>query len=123
MSGGQRRWVLLVDDEHGALYSLADVLKAEGLPTLLAPSLSAAKQMLEIDEPRIGVVFADLVLLDGTGLELAAWVDEHRPELVVLFTSAYTDPELIRRVRDEGRPFFPKPLDLPRLIEALKPHL
>lgn len=110
--------VLLVDDQPGALATLADILLAEGFLPRLASSVATARAILDVAPVAVGVF--DLVLSDGDGLELARWVWQRQPGLPILFTSAYTDLELIRKVVDSGLLFFPKPLDLPQLLGELR---
>lgn len=114
----ENRWVLVVDDEPDALGTLGDILLEHGFLPRVADSLSSAKAVL--DSGSVGAVLLDLVLRDGNGVQLADWIWERHPELPVLFTSAYTSFELVEEVLRRGLPFFPKPMDLPRLLRTLE---
>lgn len=121
MSPVPRRWVLLVDDDPHALETLADVLLVEGIRSRVAGSLAAALDAIEAEAP--GAILVDLVLEDGTGLELAARVRARHPQTPIFYTSAYTDMDLVDRVIRSGESFFPKPIQLRNLLAALKDHL
>lgn len=121
MTPSADRWVLLVDDEEGALTTLADVLLDAGFLPRVADSLETAKAI--IDSAPIGVIVVDLVLGDGTGVQLAEWLRQHHPQIPILFMSAYTDLGLVEEVLERREPFFPKPLDLPRLLGELHTRL
>ncbi len=58
----------------------------------LAPSLAAARERLHVPD-RYEVALVDLHLLDGSGLELLAWVRECQLPLAVVMLTGVGDPE------------------------------
>ena len=76
----------------------------------------------EFLENRPDVVITDYELPDGNGLELLAWIRENQDEheLTVMLVSAHRDRLRLRRAATAcGAMFFPKPLDLRALHEAI----
>lgn len=118
MRGQSGHWVMVVDDEPGALSTLADVLLGQGYRPRVVSSVTMAKAVLE-EEEESGPMIVDLALGDGDGIQLAEWVWARHPDTPILFVSAYTRLELVDRIKERGLPFFPKPMDLPRLLSAL----
>lgn len=121
MEARSERWVLLVDDELGALHTLADVLLHEGFQPRVVSSVAMAKAVLETGAA--GALVVDLSLGDGNGVELAQWAWSRYPDLPILFTSAYTDLELVDYVVRRGLPFFSKPMNLASLLSTLEAML
>ncbi|WP_426702019.1 response regulator [Rhodanobacter sp. Col0626] len=58
-----------------------------------AGSIAAAKAHL--DENAGGTALVDIGLPDGNGIELIAWLHEHRPQLTIVVISAYGDEETV----------------------------
>ncbi len=65
--------VLLVNEKTDILDEVAAVLRRRGLPVVVSTSVAQARWQLA-QQPGIGVVVADISLLQGEGLELAAQV-------------------------------------------------
>jgi DNA-binding NtrC family response regulator len=65
--------VLLVNEKTDILDEVAALLRRRGLPVAVATSVAQARRQLA-QQPGIGVVVADVSLLQGEGLELAAQV-------------------------------------------------
>ncbi|HYQ89849.1 MAG TPA: response regulator, partial [Candidatus Binatia bacterium] len=59
---------LIVDDETKALSAMSDLVEKEGFTALAAASLGEARERLAQTRP--DVVLVDLMLPDGSGLEL-----------------------------------------------------
>jgi DNA-binding NtrC family response regulator len=87
-----------------------------------AATLADARELLT-SQPIDGL-FIDLWLGDESGLELLAWVDEHRPELssnIVFVTgdiAAEASPN--HSAQPLGRPVLGKPFDLRQLDDFVK---
>lgn len=95
ISGGR---ILVVEDQPRVRRVTVRRLKELGYFVLEADGASAALAVLERGEP-IDLLFTDVVMPGGmTGIELAAKVREHHPEIRTLFTSGFSEPEKIREV-------------------------
>jgi CheY-like chemotaxis protein len=76
------------------------------------------KQALEIlsSQPRIDLLFTDIVMPDMTGCQLADKSREHHPTLKILYTTGYTRNAVVHNgILYQGVAFLPKPFTLAQL--------
>jgi nitrogen-specific signal transduction histidine kinase/CheY-like chemotaxis protein len=82
--------VLVVEDSEGVQDFACQALEDLGYRVLVASDGPEAMRILE-DEPRIDLLFTDVVMPKGmSGRQLADWALKLRPDLLVLFTSGYS---------------------------------
>ena len=94
---GEGQRVLVVEDDPHISVLAKELLNELGYVALLANDASEAMTVLE-GEPAITVLFTDVVLPGGrSGIDLAREARALRPDLRVLFTTGYTESELMRR--------------------------
>jgi DNA-binding NtrC family response regulator len=108
---------LVVEDDRSSLAALLELVEHEGFTTAGADSLGAARAALAAG-PMPAVVLADLVLPDGSGLELveaAAAVGAH----VVLITGHASVETAVEALRRGVTDYLTKPVDLARLKTIL----
>ena len=68
----------------------------------------------------IDTILTDLMMPGMTGREFAEHVVTMRPNVRILFTSGYTDDEVLRRrLVEEGQPFLQKPFTSQQLLRAI----
>src|SRR5215469_9000721 len=79
--------VLFVDDDPLVRPPIAEILRAHGLRVLTANS--AVEAMRIIAQAEVDVLFTDVVMPDGDGIELAKQAKQLRPGLQVIFATAY----------------------------------
>jgi two-component system response regulator PilR (NtrC family) len=104
---------LIVDDEQDILKLLERVLKKMGIPCFSAESLSEAKQLLEIESPRISFCITDMRLPDGNGIELVKKISTEYPEVPVAVITAYGSVETAVEALQAGAfDFVSKPIEL-----------
>ena len=85
-------------------------LRSHGYRCLEARDASEALRMLEHDEAAVDLVITDVVMPGMSGGGLGDRLALLRPDLPVLYTSAYVDEDVIGRgLLEEGRPFLQKP--------------
>lgn len=81
--------VLLVEDERELRQIAGRYLRSLGFDIVEADSPSSAMEWIS-QRPDLVAVFSDVVLAGGTsGVDLAHWIREARPDLPVLLTSGY----------------------------------
>ena len=112
--GGER--ILVVEDEDGVRELAREVLFGEGYEVECAASLTEARTAID-DAPGFDLLFTDMALPDGDGLDLATELQEREPDLKVLLTSGYID-HLTRWPLIRERDY--RLLRKPYLIAALK---
>ena len=110
---GPRRRVLIVEDEPCSRAAMGVLCRLFGLETHAATLLSEALALLDLGPD---FVILDLVLPDGSGLELLRRVrSENRPVRVAVVTGVSGGPELDAvRALNPDRLLF-KPVDFPQL--------
>ena len=94
---GRGESVLLVEDDEGVRRMTKRVLEEGGYRVLEAANGLAALELLRSTSGRIGLVLTDVVMPEMSGRDLADRIVELRPGTPVLFTSGYTDGEIVRR--------------------------
>lgn len=83
--------VLLVEDDDFVRRALTRVLANAGYFVLSAPDLAAALRLADDHAHPIAVLLTDLVLPDGTGLELIERMSVRHPGVRVILASGYPD--------------------------------
>ncbi len=110
MRASQAAGILLVDDDELFARSQERHL-ARARPVFVAYSVEEAKKYLKEPVRRwCGFIF-DVVLGDGTGLELLEIVRRDHPGVPTLIMSGYDDHEPMNRAYLLGSVFVPKPFD------------
>jgi DNA-binding NtrC family response regulator len=108
---------LLVDDDEGFVFGLAEAVKREGFDVRTAATLQEARQALREQEP--DALLIDLQLPDGSGLELLQTPEGRLPPGVI-FISGNASVELaVEALRLGAMDFLTKPVDFARVKMAL----
>jgi PAS domain S-box-containing protein len=97
LRAGRGESVLLVEDDEGVRQMTRRALEEGGYRVLEAANGITALEVLMATGGRIGLVLTDVVMPGMNGRDLADRIGELRPGTPVLFTSGYTDSEIVRR--------------------------
>jgi signal transduction histidine kinase/ActR/RegA family two-component response regulator len=101
--------ILVVEDEERVRHLSVDGLRELGYTVVQASDAAQALTVLTI-QPRIDLLFTDIVMPDMNGRRLADKAREHRPELKVLYTTGYTRNAVVHNgVLDANVAFLAKP--------------
>lgn len=102
--------MLVVDDEEDIRLLAAGLLEEFGFTPLVAADGGEAVRTLEGDFLRIDLLFTD-VMMPGplNGFALAKRARQLRPELRIVLTSGYIDPDLAAAMSREFYPILAKP--------------
>lgn len=117
--------VLIVDDDLGFQRILGIALQKhkKDFEIMLANNGEEAINVLE--HHNIALLVTDIQMPEVDGLELLAYVNEHRPKMPFITMTAYGTAELKEKYKDIGSRFLTKPFPINVLIqmilEALKP--
>jgi signal transduction histidine kinase/ActR/RegA family two-component response regulator len=115
----ENRSVLLVDDDLRVRAIAFETLQRAGYTVLEAADLAHAIPILERCE-ELDAAVCDLVLVDGSGLELARMVRQRFPDAGILVVSGYAPSSADRdALRRHEFPFLAKPFRPRELVEAL----
>ncbi|MBN2537808.1 sigma-54-dependent Fis family transcriptional regulator [candidate division WOR-3 bacterium] len=107
--------ILVVDDEPNILATLSSILADEGYDVLTAGTVSEGARRFE--EARPSVVLLDVMLPDGSGLDLLRRFKESRPDCEVVMVSGHATVErAVEATRSGAYDFLEKPLALKRVL-------
>ena len=91
---GDGELILVVEDNDTVREATVSRLELLGYAVLEAKSGPEAIKLLELGQP-IALVFSDIVMPAGmTGYDVAEWVRAMKPDVKVVLTSGYRDPQL-----------------------------
>jgi signal transduction histidine kinase/CheY-like chemotaxis protein len=111
--------VLVVEDEEPVRHMTVDALRELGYTVVQASDGKEALQHLQL-QPRVDVMFTDIVMPDMTGRELVDQARKSRPDLKVLYTTGYTRNAVVHNgVLDRDVAFLPKPFTLEQLAAKI----
>lgn len=109
--------IAIVDDEKVVLSSLKIGLAQGGHNVSTFERISAFKAYLKDNEPEI--VFLDLLLPDGHGLDLLPEIKKVSPDIAVIIITAHGDiPSAVKAIKLGAFDYISKPFDL-EVIEML----
>ena len=112
--------VLVVEDEEPVRHMTVDALRELGYTVVQASDGKEALRHLQL-QPRVDVMFTDIVMPDMTGRELADQARKSRPDLKVLYTTGYTRNAIVHNgVLDRDVAFLPKPFTLEQLAAKIR---
>jgi DNA-binding NtrC family response regulator len=109
--------VLIVDDDANTLSGLAELVAREGFTTATAASLEEARQCLA--ERRPDVVLLDLVLPDGSGMDLFPDVEGFAATEIVLITGHASIESSVQALRLRAADYLIKPINIKQLRAIL----
>jgi CheY-like chemotaxis protein len=116
----QKRYVLIVEDEAVCRKALAALLRSVGYRIEAVKTAEEAVNLLDNgDRPDVALVDVDLPVMNG--FDFVTHLHHIAPAVPAIVMSAL-DPEAVEPFcRDDTVHFMPKPLDFPRLLNALGP--
>lgn len=110
--------VLVVEDDERVRHLSVDALRELGYTVVQASDATQALTVLTM-QPRVDLLFTDVVMPDLDGRRLADRAREQRPDLKVLYTTGYTRNAIVHNgMLDADVAFLPKPFTIEQL--ALK---
>jgi PAS domain S-box-containing protein len=113
--------VLLVEDEPSVRQLAARVLEGRGYTVLGAGTGEEALLAARAHPGPVHLLLTDVVMPGMGGRELADRMKAEMPSLKVLYTSGYTDDEIVRRgVSEHSMPFLAKPFTPDELAESVR---
>lgn len=119
-AGHPDRIILVVEDEQQVRHMTVDALRELGYTVVQASDGNQALEQLVV-QPRVDLLFTDIVMPEMNGRQLADRARETRPDLKILFTTGYTRNAVVHNgMLDAGVAFLPKPFTIQQL--ALKIH-
>jgi signal transduction histidine kinase len=112
--------VLVVEDEVKVRHMTVDALRELGYTVIQAGDGNQALEQLAM-QPRIDLLFTDIVMPGMTGRQLADRATEQRPGLKVLYTTGYTRNAIVHNgIVDYGVAFLAKPFSIVALARKIR---
>jgi two-component system response regulator PilR (NtrC family) len=109
-AGARKPHVLIVDDEQGLRDMLAILFKREGYDVATAPSFKAGCEAVRGAPSPYEIVLTDIMMPDGSGLDLLSLVKERSAETEVIVMTAHSSIELaVDAMRRGAYDFVAKP--------------
>jgi CheY-like chemotaxis protein len=110
--------ILVIDDDHGHLETLSDILSARRYVVATAPTGEAALARLKSNGIRAALM--DVLMPGLNGVETVRRMRPWLPPNQIILMTAYTRHGLIDQARQEGvRAILPKPLEMPTVLALL----
>ncbi len=121
---GGSEHILLVEDEPSVRSVTARILTSAGYRVTAAANGAEALTHFAGATPPVDLLLTDLVMPGIGGRALADRLLSEHPGLRVLYTSGYTDDEvMLRGIAEEGLHFLPKPASRAELLRKVREAL
>jgi len=118
-SKGER--ILLVEDAQEIRRVATRALERNGYVVWAAENATEATRLFDQHQREIDMVFSDVVLPDGNGVDLIKQFLDRRSDLQVLLSSGYTEKKSQWAIIQQlGYPFLPKPYALADLLRVVR---
>lgn len=116
--------ILVIDDDDSILAILEKALTAKEFEVQTASSAREAIQLLARGD--YNVILSDIRMPEFDGQQLFAFLDEHLSEhkdRVIFLTGDIQNPKTVDFLKEVGRPYLSKPIDLPKLFDLITREL
>ena len=114
--------LLLVDDEAFALEALEHAINWKSLgidQVFTCGNIKAARQICQ--ESDIQIMICDIEMPNGTGLDLAKWLSENYPDLLILFLTCHSDFSFAKEaISYHEFAYLLKPFDIEEISQAVE---
>ncbi len=119
-NSGNRKLVMIVDDEPDMLSMLRLVIKKKcDCDVISAPSGHAAMEQLQICRPE--VILSDIKMPDLDGLELLKKIQEHDTTISVVIMTGYGTIDMaVQALKDGAYDFLQKPFDKDHIVRVIR---
>ena len=112
--------ILVVEDEDRVRHMSVDALRELGYTVIQASDGNQALEQIAV-QPRIDLLFTDIMMPGMTGRELADRAKGDRPDLKVLYTTGYTRNAIVHNgIVDYGVAFLAKPFSIEALARKIR---
>ena len=110
--------ILIIEDEEDLCWLLSNILRDKGYNVAIANTISEGAACLKKKSPDL--VFLDLKLPDGDGMDILPKIKEISSEILVTIISAYGSAEKREEAKEKGScSFIDKPFSEESILELL----
>ncbi|PKK89914.1 MAG: hypothetical protein CVV64_12240 [Candidatus Wallbacteria bacterium HGW-Wallbacteria-1] len=112
--------ILIVEDEARILDFVSTSLTRRNFRVFTAETFSDGLKTFETVQDECQIVLSDVVLPDGSGVDLVEKIWAVKPSLSVILSSGYTEERAgLDRIRSSGFLYLPKPYPLTKLLSTI----
>jgi CheY-like chemotaxis protein len=111
--------ILVVDDEEAIAEYFRIILAAERYEVTVVASMRRAIEEFGRDPGRLDAVLLDMMLGDGTGLELYRRIRQVRPDLPIVVCTGFADNDALEQIRGDGHEVLLKPCTRAEVVTAI----
>jgi len=116
----RRRIILLVEDEPFVRQATCSILEHAGFEVLPTGDAQEAMKVYDDRHGAIDLVMTDTVLPGRSGQQLGQDLRERSPEIAVLVTSGYPNPDYETETPESRTYFLAKPYSRRTLVEKIE---
>jgi PAS domain S-box-containing protein len=121
---GKGELILVVEDEEITRNFIVRVLKENGYSALEAENIEEATEIFRKNKDKIKMVFSDVVLSDGSGLEFSEKLITKNENIKILLSSGYIDEKSeLSNIAQKKFKFLEKPYEVTKLLTEIKETL
>ena len=118
---GKGEHILFVEDDEDVLSFSTTLLKENGYIVYGSKNSAEALRIFKEKKGKFDLVFCDITLPDGNGIELTDKFLKLNPKLSIILSSGYLDNESkLDYIRDKGLKFLKKPFTATELLRTVK---
>ena len=111
--------ILIIDDEKNITELMKDILEDEGYSVEVAFSLLEAKN--KIKETKFDIIFLDVWLPDGDGIDLLPFIQKNSPLSKVIMISGHANiPIAVKALKEGAFDFLEKPISTDNILEVIQ---
>ncbi len=119
-TASQEKQILLVEDNSAVQELAMEILRNIGYVVAVAGNVREAEALFAAKDGAFDLLFSDVVLPDGNGIELADALLERKPGLPVLLFSGHSDERAqVALIKGKGFGYMHKPFNLKKLLDAV----
>ena len=111
--------IMVVDDEEAIAEYFRIILSAEQYDVTVVASLQRAIETFTRDHLKFDTVLLDMMLGDGTGLDLYRRVREMRPDMPVVVCTGFAENDSLELIREDGHEVLLKPCTRHEVLRAV----
>lgn len=117
---GRGMGILIIEDETRILDFVSTSLARKNFRVFTATTCDQGRQVFSTIQEECSIILSDVVLPDGSGLDLAEELLKLKPDVAIILSSGYTEEKIgFERIRSNGFAYLPKPYPLTKLISTI----
>ncbi len=110
--------ILVVDDEKNITQLMSDILEDEGFDVEVAYSMNEAKNRIKSKD--FDIIFLDVWLPDGEGLDLIPFIREQNPLTKIIMISGHANiPIAVKALKEGAFDFLEKPISTDSIFAVI----